>query len=107
MAALGRWSQLGFHPDLEINLSALSLERIDLPDRMAALARRHDVDPARVAFEMAVSRGLRHAAACPAPCHASCPTFRRLLRDAASGALRQASKPLVAKAKRGRRASRG
>ncbi|MCC2659121.1 MAG: regulatory protein MerR [Panacagrimonas sp.] len=47
-----------------------------------------------------VSRGLRHAAACPAPSHAECPTFRRLLRDAASGALRQAPKPLVAGAKR-------
>lgn len=35
----------------------------------------------------AVSRGLRHAAACPAPSHAECPTFQRLLRAAASGAL--------------------
>lgn len=29
---------------------------------------------------------LRHAAACPAPSHMECPTFRRLLRAAASGA---------------------
>jgi DNA-binding transcriptional MerR regulator len=29
--------------------------------------------------------GLRHAAACPAPSHMECPTFRRLLRAAASG----------------------
>lgn len=35
----------------------------------------------------AVSRGLRHAAACSAPSHAECPTFQRLLRAAASGAL--------------------
>ncbi len=35
----------------------------------------------------AVSRGLRHAAACGAPSHAECPTFQRLLRAAASGAL--------------------
>ena len=35
----------------------------------------------------AVRRGLRHAAACPAPSHAECPTFKRLLKSAASGAL--------------------
>lgn len=35
----------------------------------------------------AVSRGLRHAAACGAPSHAECPTFQRLLKAAASGAL--------------------
>jgi hypothetical protein len=31
--------------------------------------------------------GLRHAAACPAPSHLECPTFRRLMRAAASGAI--------------------
>jgi DNA-binding transcriptional MerR regulator len=31
--------------------------------------------------------GLLHAAACPAPSHMECPTFRRLLRAAASGAI--------------------
>lgn len=36
----------------------------------------------------AVSRGLRHAAACPAASHAECPTFQRLLKAAASGALK-------------------
>lgn len=30
--------------------------------------------------------GLRHAAACRAPSHMECPTFRRMLRAAASGA---------------------
>lgn len=35
----------------------------------------------------AVSRGLRHAAACGAPSHAECPTFQKLLKAAASGAL--------------------
>jgi DNA-binding transcriptional MerR regulator len=34
----------------------------------------------------AMRDGLRHAAACPAPSHMECPTFRRLLRGAASGA---------------------
>lgn len=33
----------------------------------------------------AMSNGLRHAAACPAPSHAECPTFQRLLKAAAAG----------------------
>ena len=36
----------------------------------------------------AMRDGLRHAAACPAPSHMECPSFRRFLRAAASGALR-------------------
>ncbi len=36
--------------------------------------------------------GLRHAAACQAPSHMECPTFRRLLRAAATGALGGPSK---------------
>jgi hypothetical protein len=31
---------------------------------------------------VAMRRGLRHAARCPAPSHMECPTFRRLLREA-------------------------
>jgi len=38
--------------------------------------------------------GLRHAAACPAPSHMECPTFRRLLRAAASGAIGRERKNL-------------
>lgn len=34
----------------------------------------------------AMRDGLRHAAACPAPRHMECPTFRRILRAAGSGA---------------------
>ncbi|MBN9682627.1 MULTISPECIES: helix-turn-helix domain-containing protein [unclassified Corallococcus] len=37
----------------------------------------------------AMRDGLRHAASCPAPSHMECPTFRRLLRGAASGARRK------------------
>jgi DNA-binding transcriptional MerR regulator len=35
----------------------------------------------------AMRDGLRHAAACPAPSHMECPTFRRFLSAAASGTL--------------------
>ncbi len=34
----------------------------------------------------AMRDGLRHAASCPAPSHLECPTFRRLMSAAASGA---------------------
>ncbi len=43
---------------------------------LAAKARELDVTIRRLA---ALRRGLRHAAACPAPSHLECPTFRRLL----------------------------
>ena len=39
----------------------------------------------------ALRDGLRHAAACPAPSHLECPTFRRLMTAAASGARREKS----------------
>ena len=35
----------------------------------------------------AMRDGLRHAAVCPAPSHMECPTFRRLLGAAGSGAI--------------------
>ena len=42
----------------------------------------------RTIHELGVLRdSLRHAAACPAPSHAECPTFRRLIEAAASGAV--------------------
>jgi DNA-binding transcriptional MerR regulator len=55
-------------------------------DRQALLAKADELDRT-VARLRAMSRGLRHAAACRAPSHAECPTFRRLLDAAASGAL--------------------
>jgi len=36
----------------------------------------------------AMRDGLRHAAACPAPSHMECPSFRRILRAAALGVIR-------------------
>lgn len=37
----------------------------------------------------AMRRGLRHAAVCPATSHLECPTFRRLMGLAASGAVQE------------------
>ena len=36
----------------------------------------------------AMRDGLRHAAVCRAPSHLECPTFRRLMADAAAGVIR-------------------
>lgn len=57
-------------------------------DRRTLAAKAAEIDRTIVRLR-AMSRGLRHAAACRAPSHAECPTFRRLLAAAASGALRE------------------
>ncbi|WP_373387685.1 helix-turn-helix domain-containing protein [Pseudomonas alcaligenes] len=54
-------------------------------DRQALLAKAAEID-ASIKRLRAMSRGLRHAAACRAPSHAECPTFQRLLKDAAAAA---------------------
>lgn len=55
-------------------------------DRGMLSAKADDLDR-MVRRLKAMSEGLRHAAACPAPSHAACPSFRRLLKAAAAGAL--------------------
>lgn len=55
-------------------------------DRQMLLARAEELD--RTIRQLTDMRdSLRHAAACRAPSHMECPTFRRILRAAASGAL--------------------
>lgn len=55
-------------------------------DRQLLAAKADELD-ALVKRLKAMSSGLRHAAACPAPSHAECPSFQRLLKAAASGAI--------------------
>ncbi len=55
-------------------------------DRQLLAAKADEIEQ-NIRQLRAVSRGLRHAAACPAPSHAECPTFQRLLKAAGSGAL--------------------
>ena len=55
-------------------------------DRELLAARADEID-ALVKRLKAMSDGLRHAAACPAPSHSECPTFKRLLKAASSGAI--------------------
>src|SRR5687767_6419973 len=65
-------------------------------DRQMLVTKAEELD--RTIRQLSAMRdSLRHAAACPAPSHMECPTFRRLLRAAASGAIGarrdRASKP--------------
>lgn len=55
-------------------------------DRQLLAAKADEID-LTIRHLRAMSRGLRHAAACRAPSHAQCPTFQGLLKAAASGAL--------------------
>jgi DNA-binding transcriptional MerR regulator len=55
-------------------------------DRRMLSAKADEID-GMVGRLKAMSKGLRHAAVCPAPSHGECPTFQRLLRAARSGAL--------------------
>jgi DNA-binding transcriptional MerR regulator len=68
-----------FRPDGRLNI-----------DRQMLLAKAEELD--RTIQKLSAMRnGLQHAAACRAPSHMECPTFRRILRTAASGALRAQS----------------
>ena len=55
-------------------------------DRKKLAAKADELDKT-IRKLSAMRDGLRHAAACPAPSHLECPTFRRLLRAAASGTI--------------------
>ena len=52
----------------------------------AMLAAKADQIDQQIKRLQAMSKGLRHAAACPAPRHMECPTFRKLLASAGAGA---------------------
>lgn len=55
-------------------------------DRQRLAAKADELDT-MIQRLQAVSRGLRHAVACPAPSHAECPSFQKLLKAAADGTL--------------------
>lgn len=64
-------------------------------DRRLLAAKADEIDQ-NIRHLRAMSRGLRHAAACRAPSHLECPTFQGLLKRAATGALdkRREGRPL-------------
>jgi DNA-binding transcriptional MerR regulator len=92
LIALGR--SAGFSLD-EIALMFAPDGRPRIDRRMLA-AKAEELD--RTIRKLTEMRdGLRHAAACHAPSHMECPTFRRILRAAASGPFRpQKQKRLTA-----------
>jgi len=92
-----------FHPGVLERLALIALGRsagfsLDEIARMFAPDGRPQIDRGVLAAKAeeldgtirklsAMRDGLRHAAVCPAPSHMECPTFRRLLKGAASGAI--------------------
>ena len=63
----------------------------------AMLAAKADELERMVKRLKAMIEGLRHAAACPAPSHAACPSFQRLLKAASAGALETRQRRLVSR----------
>ena len=55
-------------------------------DRRMLAAKADEID-GTIKRLKAMSDGLKHAAVCRAPSHAECPSFQRLLKAAAAGAL--------------------
>lgn len=89
LIALGQAAGLSLE-DIKQMLTPSEKIRID----RSRLSQKADEIDGQIRHLRAVSRGLRHAAACPAPSHAECPTFQRLLKNAASGSLRQGENPV-------------
>jgi DNA-binding transcriptional MerR regulator len=82
LIALGRAA--GF--SLEEIAGMFAADGVPRIDRQALLLKADELDTT-IRQLTAMRNGLRHAAACRAPSHMECPTFRRLLRASASGAL--------------------
>jgi DNA-binding transcriptional MerR regulator len=76
-------------------------------DRQMLAAKADELD-GTIRELTAMRDGLRHAAACRAPSHMECPTFRRILQAASTGAIggRKKKKRAAPAAKRAKRASR-
>ena len=60
-------------------------------DRLMLAAKAEELD-VTIHKLSAMRGGLRHAAACRAPSHMECPTFRRILQAAGSGAIGERGK---------------
>jgi DNA-binding transcriptional MerR regulator len=75
-------------------------------DRQMLAAKADELD--RTIRELTAMRdGLRHAAACRAPSHMECPTFRRILQAAATGAIGERRAQPVPRVEPKRRVSGG
>jgi DNA-binding transcriptional MerR regulator len=84
LALIGLGRAAGFSLD-EIALMFGGDGRLRI-DRQFLAAKADELD-SKIRHLSAMRKGLLHAAACPAPSHMECPTFRRLLRAATSGSI--------------------
>jgi len=84
LIALGQAGGLSLD-EIHAMLSPAGAPRVD---RTVLLAKADEID-ATIKRLRAMSEGLRHAAECPAPSHAQCPTFQRLLKVAAAARLKR------------------
>jgi DNA-binding transcriptional MerR regulator len=95
LISLGR--SAGFSLD-EIALMFTSSGRPRIDRKMLA-GKADELD--RTIRHLSVMRdSLRHAAACPAPSHMECPTFRRILRAVETGAIKKKARKVPAAPKR-------
>lgn len=79
LALIARGQAAGF------SLSEVRAMLMDLQvDREMLMAKANEIDE-QVKRLQAMSKGLRHAAACPEDDHLACPTFQRLMKVAAAG----------------------
>ncbi|MDK3021636.1 helix-turn-helix domain-containing protein [Cupriavidus taiwanensis] len=82
LIALGRAAGFSLD-DIAAMFSPQGQPRID---RQMLAAKADELD--RTIRKLTAMRdGLRHAAVCPAPSHMECPTFRRIVQAASSGAI--------------------
>lgn len=86
LIALGRAA--GFSLD-EIARMFAPDGRLSIDRRL--LTQKAEELEARIRKLSAMRDGLRHAAACRAPSHMECPTFRRILKAASTGTIRPAT----------------
>lgn len=86
LALIGLGRAAGFSLDeIGAMFTADGRPRID----RAKLAAKADELDATIKKLAGMRDGLRHAAACRAPSHLECPSFQRLLRGVATGAIRR------------------
>lgn len=83
LIALGQAGGLSLD-EIGAMLSTAGIPRVD---RAVLIAKANEIDDT-IKRLRAMSEGLRHAAECPAPSHAQCPTFQRLVKVAAAARLK-------------------
>jgi len=61
IACIGRWQQRGLELRVAVNLSARAFDRLDLPERIEAIAVKHGVSPEMITIEVTETQVARDA----------------------------------------------